>query len=218
MGGLWTRPVTPLDGIWFKAGTSWLTASRYTSGWGYQRMDLGTHNGVRITRTAFAPDGVRAGLIALRLDTSTATTLQLAVDAHSELMKAYPWGETTPSQTTYNLQDTGSVAGRSLVFREQGTPPVANAEPHDYAAVVGSALTPSGSSLGPSHRGPQGDVICPASGPGTPTTPDRCDDTAYGKGTGGQLQYDVTVPSGGRTIWFSIAGSDQGLAAARAAQ
>ena len=63
---------------------------------------------------------------------------------HSELMKVYPWGESTPSQTTYNLQDTGSVSGKNLVFREQGTPPVANAEAHDYAAVVGSSLTPSG--------------------------------------------------------------------------
>ena len=127
MGGFWTPPVKLLDGIWFKAGGSWLTASRYTSGWGYQRMDLGTHNGVRITRTDFAPDGIRAGLIGLRLDTTTATTLPIAVDAHSELMKAYPWGETTPSQTTYNLPDTGAVSGKNLVFREQGTPPGTNA-------------------------------------------------------------------------------------------
>ena len=68
MGGFWTPPVKLLDGIWFRAGGSWLTASRYTSGWGYQRMDLGTHDGVRITRTDFAPDGMRAGLIGLRLD------------------------------------------------------------------------------------------------------------------------------------------------------
>src|SRR3954447_15197763 len=158
MGGFWTPPVKLLDGIWFKAGSSWLTASRYTSGWGYQRMDLGTHDGVRITRTDFAPDGLRAGLIGLRLDAATATTLPIAVDAHSELMKAYPWGETTPSQTTYNLQDTGAVSGgKNLVFREQGTPP-GTSESHDYAAVVGSNLTPSGSDLGPDHRGFQDDV------------------------------------------------------------
>jgi hypothetical protein len=217
MGGFWTPPVKLLDGIWFKAGTSWLTASRYTSGWGYQRMDLGTHNGVRITRTDFAPDGTRAGLIGLRLDSATARTLPIAVDAHSELMKAYPWGETTPSQTTYNLQDTGAVSGKNLVFREQGTPP-GTSETHDYAAVVGSNLTPSGSALGADHRGPQGDIVCPASGPSSPTQPDRCDDTAYGKGTGGQLQYVVQVPKGGRTIWFAIGGSDHGLAEAQSAQ
>src|SRR6476660_7249178 len=84
MGGFWTPPIKLLDGLWFKAGNTWLTSSRYTSGWGYQRMRLGTHDGVRITRTDFAPDGVRAGLIGLRLDTTTATTLPITVDAHSE--------------------------------------------------------------------------------------------------------------------------------------
>ncbi len=165
MGGFWTPPIKLLDGLWFKAGDTWLTADRYTSGWGYSRMDLGTHDGVAITRTDVAPDGLRAGLVGLRLDSPTATTLRLAVDAHSELMKAYPWGETTPSQTTYNLPDTGAVAGKDLVFTEQGTPPVANAERHDYAAVVGSTLTPSGTELGPDHRGPQGDVVCPPRDP-----------------------------------------------------
>ncbi len=75
MGGFWTPPVKLLDGIWFRAGDSWLTSTKYTSGWGYQRMDLGTHDGVRITRTDFAPDGLRAGLIGLRLDASKATTV-----------------------------------------------------------------------------------------------------------------------------------------------
>ncbi|MDX6301375.1 MAG: hypothetical protein QOF53_2589 [Nocardioidaceae bacterium] len=220
MGGFWTPPVKLLDGLWFKAAGSWLSATSYTSGWGYQRMALGTHDGVRITRTDFAPDGVRAGLVGLRLDSPTATTLDLTVDAHSELMKVYPWGETTPSQKTYNLPDTGRPDGRSLLFREDGTPKVPNAEPHHYAALVGSRLRPRSMSFGPNHRGPQdkGLVVCPASGPGTPTAPPRCDDTAYGKGTGGALHYRVAVPQGGRTVWFSVAGSDHGVAAARAAQ
>src|SRR4051812_11321925 len=105
MGGFWTPPVKLLDGLWFKVADDWLSASSYTSGWGYQRMDLGTHDGVRITRTDFAPHGLRAGLVGLRLASPTATTLELTVDAHSELMKVYPWGETTPSQKTYNLPD-----------------------------------------------------------------------------------------------------------------
>ena len=90
MGGFWTPPIKLLDGIWFKAGGTWLTATRYTSGWGYQRMDLGTHEGVTISRTDVAPPGLRAGLIGLRLSTRRARTLHLALDAHSELMKAYP--------------------------------------------------------------------------------------------------------------------------------
>ena len=124
MGGFWTPPIKLLDGLWFRANGTWLHASRYTSGWGYQRMDLGTHGGVAITRTDLVPDGQRAGLVGLRLDSARGTTLRLAVDAHSELMKVYPWGESTPSQTTYNLPDTASVSGKNLVFREQGTPPV----------------------------------------------------------------------------------------------
>jgi hypothetical protein len=141
MGGFWTQPIKLLDGLWFRLGDTWLTASRYTSGWGYQRMNLGTHDGVGVTRTDFAPNGLRAGLVRLRLSSSETRTVQLSVDAHSELMKVYPWGETRPSQTRYNLPDTGSVAGGSLLFREQGTPPVHNSERHDYAALVGSKLT-----------------------------------------------------------------------------
>ncbi len=218
MGGFWTPPVKLLDGLWFKVGDTWLSSSRYTSGWGYQRMSLGTHHGVRITRTDVAPDGIRAGLVGLRLSAERGTRLRLAVDAHSELMKVYPWGETKPSQSQYDLPDTGSVRGRNLVFREDGTPPVRHAEPHHYAAVVGSALTPVSASLGAAHRGPQHDVVCPASGPGTPVPPDRCDDTAYGHGTGGRLGYDLWVPAGGRTVWFAVAGSDHGVAAALRAQ
>ena len=218
MGGFWTPPIKLLDGLWFKAGDTWLTADSYVNGFGYQRMDLGTHDGVRITRTDVAPDGVRAGLVGLRLDSGQQRTLRLAVDAHSELMKVYPWGSTTPTdQTTYNLQDSGSVDGKSLLFREQGTPPADNAERHDYAALVGSKLTPSGTSLGPNHRGPQDPAkVCSTTAGDTPTEP--CDDTQFGKGTGGGLSYDIDVPKGGRTVWFSVAGSDQGAAQARRAQ
>src|SRR6476620_9286027 len=55
MGGFWTPPVKLLDGLWFRADGTWLHAGKYTSGWGYQRMDLGTHGGVAITRTDGAP-------------------------------------------------------------------------------------------------------------------------------------------------------------------
>ncbi len=217
MGGFWTPPIKLLDGLWFKAGDTWLTASKYTSGWGYQRMDLGTHDGVRIKRTDFVPGSLRAGLVKLRLSSPTATTLDLTLNAHSELMKVYPWGETKPvDQRTYNLADTGKVRQGDLVFQEQGTPPAANAEEHDYAAVVGSTLTPSSTELGPDFRGPQDPAVeCPASGPDAPDQPDYCDDTEYGKGTGGALHYEVDVPAGGRTVWFAVAGSDQGLGAAR---
>jgi hypothetical protein len=175
------------------------------------KMELPDQGGMSVSRTDFVPDGKRAILIALTFEAGgTDQNFTLKMDAHSELMGAYPWGETNPSQTVFNLEDTVVTEGDNLVFREQGTPPTANALPHDWAAVVGSNLTPTGSDTGDDFRGPQDPpVICPPSGPGTLPAPPRCDDTAYGKGKGGQLRYDVTVPANAtETVWFAVAGAD----------
>ena len=209
MGGFWTPPIKLLDGVWFAANGTWLKATRFTEGQGYTTMNLAGPGGMTIQRVDVAPDGGRAGLIGLKLPAG-AGTVKLTVDAHSELLSAYPWGWTNPGQATFNLPDTGSYDGRNLVFRDQGTPPVTNAQPHDWAAVVGSSLTPTGHALGAGMRGPQGDVVC-----GDPA-PAVCDDGPYGKGTGGQLTYDVAVGGSGRTVWFAVAGSDQGLSPAKA--
>ncbi len=172
-------------------------AAGATSGWTSARSRPAVSGG--ITRTDVAPDGVRAGLIGLRLASRVATTVPLTIDAHSELMKSYPWGETTPSQTTYNLQDTGKVVGGALVFREQGTPPVQNTDAHDYAAL--RRLARCSPRRPPSARTTAvrrtAAVNCGPSGPDTPPTPERCDDTAYGKGTGGRLTYARRRPGRG---------------------
>ena len=56
-------------------------------------------------------------------------------------------------------------------------------------------------------------MVCPGDG----TAPPKCDDSAFGKGTGGRLNYDVSLkPGHDTTVWFTVAGSDQGPAAARA--
>jgi hypothetical protein len=221
MGGVWSPPVKLLDGMWFGVGGSWLgkgvPARRFASGWGYTRTEYTAHDGVTVHRTDVAADGPRAGLVGLTLRSSTAREVPLTFEAHSELMSTYPWGETTPSQSTVNAPDTGAVQDDALVFRE-----TAGADhplgAHDWAAVVGSSLSPSGSTLGPDFRGPQDPpVVCPASGTSEPQPP-RCDDTAYGKGTGGRLTYDVEVPARQPvTVWFAVGGSDQGIAPARAA-
>jgi hypothetical protein len=218
MGGIWTPPLKLLDGVWFGLGGSWLgkqaKAESFTAGQGYTRIRYDT-GGVQVDRTDVAPDGVRAGLIGLKLTSATARTVRLDVDAHSELMTAYPWGWTTPDQQANNLPDTGSYADGSLVFREQGTPKVPNASAHDFAAMVAADRTPVAHELGAGHRGPQDPpVICPSTG----TTPQRCDDSSFGKGTGGRLSYDVKLPAGhGTTVWLAVAGSDHGTAEARAA-
>jgi len=222
MGGIWTPPVKLLDGIWFGVNGQWIgPATTFTSGFGYVRMTLPTPGsatgGVQLSRTDFAPDGRRAVEIGLTLTAgSRAANVSLNVDAHSELMSAYPWGFTTPDQTTFNLPDQASFNGQQLVFTETGTPPAANALPHSWAAIVGATgLTPASHATGTDFRGPQDPaVICPVG-----SQPDmfRCDDTAYGKGAGGELTYPVSVPAGtSRTVWFTVAGSDQGLSDAQA--
>lgn len=220
MGGIWSPPIKLLDGLWFGVDGRWLggdvEARRFSSGWGYARTDYADSDGVRVARTDFVPDGPRAQLVGLTLRSDTSRTVELAAAAHSELMATYPWGETVPSQLAVNAEDTGTVEDSALVFREQ-----ARAEhplgAHDWSAVVGSSLTPVDTELGPDFRGPQEPaVICPASGTPDPQ-PDRCDDTAYGAGTGGELRYEVEVPAETPvTVWFAVAGSDRGAAEARA--
>jgi len=216
MGGIWTPPIKLLDGIWFGINGQWIgPATRFTSGFGYVQMALPTTGGVQISRTDFVPDGRRAVEFGLTLTSSNSASFELNVDAHSELMSAYPWGFTTPNQLQFNLPDTAAFNSNQLVFQEVGTPPVANATAHSWAAVVGTtSLTPASGTTGSAFRGPQDPpVICPAS-PG----PDqfRCDDTAYGKGMGGELTYTLKLHAKtSQTVWFTVAGSDQGLSAAQ---
>ncbi len=219
MGGIWTPPIKLVDGVWFRLADKWLgdpdgaRATRTTAGWGYTRTDFANVDQVSVQRTDFVPDGTRATLVGLTLTSPQPRTVPVAMDAHSELMSSYPWGWTTPNAGTFNLQDTGSYAGGALVFRDTGTPPVANADRHDWAALVAGNRTPSSHELGPDHRGPQDPaVVCPADGP-APTT---CDDGAFGKGTGGQLRWQVRLTANQpTTLWFAVAGSDQGVDAAR---
>ena len=133
------------------------------------RTDFPATDGVAASRTDFVPDGVAGALVGLTLRSGTTRTVMLRADAHSELMGSYPWGETTPSQTTVNLPDTGAVDDGALVFRDQGTPP--GQQPG--RARLGRRLrlapsTPTGTQLGQGFRGPTTSrVVCPASGPDT---------------------------------------------------
>ena len=219
MGGFWLPDLKLLDGLWFGLNGDWIGAGTRTStGWGYVRTDLPTTNGVAASRTDVVPDGVSGALVGLTLRANRTRTVTLRADAHSELMGSYPWGETNPSQTEVNLPDSAAVRGRTLQFRDRGTPTSSNGEAHDWAAVVGSALQPTAAETGEDHRGPQDPaVICPASGPDAPTQPPRCDDTEYGEGAGGQLTYRLRLRAGeARTVWFGVGGSTEGVSDARA--
>jgi hypothetical protein len=218
MGGYWLPNLKLLDGMWFNINGDWIgKATKTTSGWGYVRADLPTTNGVSASRTDFVPRGVSGALVGLSLRTERSRTITLRADAHSELMPSYPWGETTPSQLLVNLADSAAIRGKYLLFRDKGTPQSPNFKPHDWAAAFGTDLSPYATKTGKNFRGPQDPaVICPASGPSAPPQPELCDDTAYGKGVGGQLAYKVKLKAGEvKTIWFGVGGSTSGPAQAR---
>jgi hypothetical protein len=219
MGGVWTPPLKLVDGVWFGLDDQWVgPATTFTSGWGYTRYDLPDTAGLELERTDFVPDGRRGALFGLKVtNPGAARTTKLSVDAHSELMGHYPWGFTgvTPNASD-NLPDSGSFDGRHLVFTDDG--PLPGAPEHHYAALVGTALTPDSGTIGDQFWGPQPGHRCTGTEPGAPAEPkpSQCDDGPFGRGTGGELTYTVSLPAGGSTtVWLAVAGSDGGLAPAR---
>jgi hypothetical protein len=220
MGGVWTAPLKLVDGVWFGLDGNWVGPAReFSSGWGYTRFALPDTAGLQLERTDFVPDGRRGALFGLKVtNPGAARTVTLSVDAHSELMSQYPWGFTgvTPNASD-NLPDKGSFDGRNLVFTDDGALP--GAPTHHYAALVGAALEPQSGTIGDQFWGPQPGHRCTGTEPGAPAEPkpSACDDGPFGRGTGGELRYTLTLPAhGATTFWLAVAGSDKGLAPARA--
>src|SRR6476469_2992206 len=199
MGGVWTAPLKLVDGVWFGLDGQWVgPATKFTSGWGYSRYDLPDTAGLQVARTDFVPDGVRGALFGLTItNPGAARTATLSVDAHSELMGQYPWGFTgvTPNASD-NLPDHGSFDGKNLVFTDDGALP--GAPVHHYAAVVGSAANPTSGTIGSQFWGPQPGHRCTGNEPGAPADPkpSACDDGPFGRGTGGELSYSLSLPAG----------------------
>jgi hypothetical protein len=217
MGGIWSEPIKLVDGVWFGIDDEWVgPATKFTSGWGYASFDLPTTGGLRLERTDFAPDGRRGALIGLKMTNpgSSARTVTVKVDAHSELLAEYPWSFDNTPHARDQLPDTATVEDGALRFREQGTLPHPNATPHDYAAYVASDRRPAAAEVGTAangHRGPQGTNVCTAQEP-----PSQCDDGPFGKGAGGQLRYRVRVDGrDSETLWIAVTGSDKGPRDAR---
>jgi hypothetical protein len=218
MGGVWTEPLKLVDGVWFGVDDEWVgPARRFTSGWGYTKFDLPDAGGLKLERTDFVPDGRRAALFGLTLTNpgTGARTVTVKVDAHSELMTEFPWSfEDVVPHASENVADTAAFEEEAgaLVFRDQGA--LTNSPQHDYAALVASDRNPAAGETGRSpneYRGPQGTNVCTAEEP-----PSACDDGPFGRGKGGQLRYELTVPGrGSETLWVAVAGSDKGLAPAR---
>ncbi len=222
MGGVWTPPLKLLDGVWFGIDNTWVgQATKFTSGFGYTHYDFPDIDGLHVQRTDFAPDANRAVLFGLTMtNPGAAKTVTVKVDAHSELMTAYPWGFTgvTPNASD-NLPDHAAFdGGNSLAFTDDGSLPGAPA--HHYTALVASTLTPQSGTVDAADstngfRGPQPGHACTGNETTAPM-PSACDDGPFGKGAGGELVYSVTVPShGSKTVWIASAGSDQSTADAK---
>jgi type II secretory pathway pseudopilin PulG len=216
MGGVWAPPLKLVDGVWFGIDGAWIgPATKFSSGYGYTRFDLPSAGGLQLQRTDVAPDANRAALFGLRMTNRAAAdkTVTVKVDAHSELMGAYPWGFSgvTPNASD-NLPDTGAFTGTALQFTDDGALP--GAPVHHYAALVAASQPPTSgeaAATGGAFRGPQGANVCTAQ-----EAPSACDDGPFGHGTGGELRYQVTVPAGAsKTLWIAVAGSDQGVAKAQ---
>ncbi len=219
MGGVWTPPVKLVDGVWFGLDDQWVgPATRFTSGRGYTRYALPTTAGLQVERTDFAPDGRRGALFGLKVtNPGAARTAKLTIDTHSELMGQFPWGFSGVSPNAKdNLPDRGAYDGRRLTFTDRGTLPGGAA--HNYAAAVGTSLTPTSGAIGDDYWGPRAGHRCTGTEPGAPADPKPsvCDDGPFGNGTGGRLTYAVKLKAGAtKTIWLGVAGSDQGPAKAR---
>src|SRR5215211_3371834 len=185
MGGVWAHPIKLLDGYWFALNDTWLpAATRYTTGAGFVQMQFPDTAGYEVTRTEFSPDGLSAVLVGLTIrntDLQRARPFKLTMNAHSELMGAYPWGWTTPNAKEVNGKDTGACAptGGTLAFQEPGKP--------WYAVLATQAgLRPGACAVGDQFWGPV-------------PTDERADYSEYGNGTGGELRWNINLLAGGET-------------------
>jgi hypothetical protein len=194
MGGVWAHPVKLLDGYWFALNDMWVPpASSYTTGAGYVQLRFPDTAGYQVTRTEFSPDGTAAVLVGLTIrntDLQRARPFKLTMQAHSELMGAYPWGWTTPNAKQVNGKDSGACTpgGERLVFQEPGKP--------WYAEVAAQAgVEPDACAVGDGYWGP----VPPE---------ERAGYNEFGNGTGGQLRWNLNLSAGGETtVWFAVAGS-----------
>jgi hypothetical protein len=67
MGGVWSHPIKLLESysVW-SGGSALPAAQQFTSGPGFVQLNFPTTNGLQITRTEFAPDGLPVVLVGLR--------------------------------------------------------------------------------------------------------------------------------------------------------
>jgi len=190
MNGVWAHPIKLLDSYRFLIdGQPFPSVNKFTSGAGYVEFEYPETNGLQITRTVFAPDGIPAVLVGLSLRNASNQTqsFRLLLEATSELIAAYPWSRTTPTSDQVHQPDRVSFEPIStgLLFSAPDKP--------FYAFVRGLPLASNG-------RDSANFVLA--------LLPDSAPQP---KQAVGQLIWQVTVTAGNELkLWFTVAGSHTG--------
>jgi hypothetical protein len=194
MGGVWAHPIKLLHQFQFFLNDNLLPpAAKFVSGTGYVRLELPPTNGLEISETQFAPDGLPVVLVGVQLRNSNpgVNSFTLAIKAESELIPAYPWSGTKPTSESLHLPDQVSFDSTlgALQFTQPEQPTLSRSA---WYALVSAALDPQDRETGFQSLG--------ASFPPT---------TSKHNGATGMLKYQVTLKGGSSTtVWFAIAGSN----------
>jgi hypothetical protein len=194
MGGVWAHPIKLLNQFqFFLNGNLLPAATKFVSGEGYVRLELPTTNGLDISETQFAPDGLPVVLVGVQLSnlSPSVASFTLAIQAESELIPAYPWSGTTPTSESLHLADQVSFDSTlgALQFFQPAQPALSRLA---WYALVSAALDPQDRQTGFQSLG--------ASFP---------PNTSKHNGTTGALSFQVNLKGKSTTtVWFAIAGSN----------
>jgi len=200
MGGVWAHPIKLLHQFqFFLNGNLLPAATTFVSGEGYVRLELPTTDGLEISETQFAPDGLPVALVGVQLRNPNprVASFTLAIEAESELIPAYPWSGTKPSSESLHeppppshLPDQVSFDSTlgALQFFQTAT---------QYGRVAWYALVSA--ALDPQDR----ETGFQSLGHSFPPTASKHN------GATGTLSFQVNLQGkSSTTVWFAIAGSN----------
>jgi hypothetical protein len=194
MGGVWAHPIKLLHQFQFFLNDKPFPAvTKFVSGEGYVRLELPSTDGLEISETQFAPDGLPVVLVGVQLRNSNprVASFTLAIEAESELIPAYPWTFTKPPSESLHLPDQVSFdsALGALQFFQPAQPTLSRLA---WYALVSAALDPQDRETGFQSLG--------ASFP---------PNTSKHNGATGTLSFQVNLKGkSSTTVWFAIAGSN----------
>jgi hypothetical protein len=194
MGGVWAHPIKLLHQIQFLFNDNpFPAATKFVSGAGYVRLELPPTNGIEISETEFAPDGLPVVLIGVQLHNPNpgVNSFTLAVEAESELIPAYPWSSTKPTSESLHLPDQVSIDSilGALQFTQPAQPQYSRLA---WYALVGAALSPQDRETGFQSLKPS---VSPT--------------ISMYNGATGTLNFQVTLKGeSNATVWFAVAGSN----------